>query len=521
VARAVKCLRGCLNILRLCQSHLASTDEHDTCDGANCNYKYFREAALGVHQFFNDFSSVIFSRTRQHGKQQWWLSSFYGLWIMSFSHRALLFIRSQMNYNLSRHHSFVDPLIWPGCAPQLRLALQLFKAASSGKDPLAQEWSLENPPLDSEVDLRLLKFYRMGRRAIMLWSTGKFRASGSFGLLESFLWGEERSTGSLTGPMRSKRGSEASPDSNVGVTEMFLPLAPVRTAPWEIAQIDELSQLSECLVSEYSTHQSKAANNRKRPAGSPPGGPSLSPLPSLLPSLPYSEWDGSTKVFTREASQQDSVRIRTRGRRDSIYSSRSHYSRDSSRLSRTSTESLVGPLGRTGSSASGSAISPLALQPSTLHGHGAAPRSGSNDSLSSLRRNVRNWSILGHSSSSTSLPVPPMPSPQSRERPSRRRFSFSLGDEDSPVPDFYRCECCPKKPKKFDTQEELMYVHNLELLCILRAPPLTFNSFLIELTKQRSSTAARSVGTDSGARTKQIDTRIVSMSDPTAGAAAL
>lgn len=43
------------------------------------------------------------------------------------------------------------------------------------------------------------------------------------------------------------------------------------------------------------------------------------------------------------------------------------------------------------------------------------------------------------------------------------------------------CECCPKKPKKFETAEELRYVNNALSFLFLYAPPFIFGSdFLLE-----------------------------------------
>jgi hypothetical protein len=453
VACAIKCLRGCLGIIRLCRSHLATTSKHSTCDSASCGHWHLKQLVLSVHQFFNEFSCIILSKADIRSKQQWWLAYFYGLWIMGFTHRALVYIQCQMDASRS---SASDPLNCAGCAPQFRLALHLFKALSGGKDPLAQEWSLETPPQDSHVDLRLLKYYRMGRRTIMLWNPGRFQASGSFGLLKEFLV-ERGGSVNLADLMALDKIGEPIRDSDVAGHKL-LPLGPSVTTAWEPEQFGETRQLSECRAAGYPTRRTKSANYRKRPAGSPPSEPSLSPLPLPISNSPW--WSESP---TADTAKQDPIRSRPRGRRDSIYSSMSHYSRDSSRLSKASCESLVGLFGKSGSPASLGALSPVDFQPTVIHNHGPTPRTGSNDSLSSLRRTVGGWSIVGHSSSSRSSPAPPMPSPKPRGRPSSRRFSFTLGGEHSPIRESHMCECCPKQPKKFDTVEQLRCAHNVNI----------------------------------------------------------
>lgn len=77
------------------------------------------------------------------------------------------------------------------------------------------------------------------------------------------------------------------------------------------------------------------------------------------------------------------------------------------------------------------------------------------------------------------------------------------------------CECCPKKPKKFETMEELAYV--LYHCCRQRAESPTNMS--LARTRQRSSMSARSAATALRTRTRRSATKTAYMCDGTAGAA--
>lgn len=68
----------------------------------------------------------------------------------------------------------------------------------------------------------------------------------------------------------------------------------------------------------------------------------------------------------------------------------------------------------------------------------------------------------------------------------------------------YVCDCCPKKPKKFDTEEALTYV----LKCLFSIT-LCANIFLV-LTSQRSNTNAHIARTASRTKTKRRGTRTLS-----------
>ena len=77
---------------------------------------------------------------------------------------------------------------------------------------------------------------------------------------------------------------------------------------------------------------------------------------------------------------------------------------------------------------------------------------------------------------------------------------------------FFMCECCPKKPKKFETQEELRYVWSTKISLIIGR-----NSSNLGLMSRRSSTTAHTVAIGSKTKMRPSVTRIHSMSDATHG----
>lgn len=100
-----------------------------------------------------------------------------------------------------------------------------------------------------------------------------------------------------------------------------------------------------------------------------------------------------------------------------------------------------------------------------------------------------------YSSASNGVP----PSSQSESTSHSRNSSVSQ------MPGFpYVCECCPKKPKKFDTREELRYA----------CSPLSYHkgtfptNLTADSTSPRSSTPAHIVPTASRTRTRQSATKI-------------
>lgn len=88
---------------------------------------------------------------------------------------------------------------------------------------------------------------------------------------------------------------------------------------------------------------------------------------------------------------------------------------------------------------------------------------------------------------------------------------------------FFMCECCPKKPKKFETQEELRYVKNT----LLHAFTLSSSGFaessvcsadcLVVHTRPRSSTSVHFAAVASRTRTRRNDTKTRSTSAAIAG----
>lgn len=75
------------------------------------------------------------------------------------------------------------------------------------------------------------------------------------------------------------------------------------------------------------------------------------------------------------------------------------------------------------------------------------------------------------------------------------------------------CECCPKKPKKFETMEELAYV----LPSLL--PMMRLTNSIIALMRPRNNTNVPSAVTASRTRMRPSDTRTAYMCDGTAGVA--
>lgn len=108
------------------------------------------------------------------------------------------------------------------------------------------------------------------------------------------------------------------------------------------------------------------------------------------------------------------------------------------------------------------------------------------------------------------------------QQPSIDSAAHSRNGSLSHMQGIYICECCPKKPKKFDTEDELRYVSQTPVPCPKTAISqlcCAITNRMAELMSQRSSMRATIAQIGSRIRTRQKGTRIHSTSDATLGRA--
>lgn len=281
------------------------------------------------------------------------------------------------------------------CSTYLLLALELFDAASASFDPLTSAWSLEEEPLN--MDLRLLKYYRLAQKALLSeqWA---YDINSSIDYLRCLYHDRD--------PYPSK-----SPQGDM-----------------------RLSSMSGLGSTDTEGH---AAYNLK---------------PSAFQSnrLAQSEDKFSVPLRTRSGAKrragsplQDINLIRRNGSSSSMLSSKDIRSRGISIASPKSPMSSAYSFACGTSNSTVDSLAEMGRLPETSPPN---PRdqfdylSPSNGRVPSLHYKSSNESFLE------------LPRTLNKRRPSSSTTKGGISNG------FFLCECCPKKPKKFETMEELRYV---------------------------------------------------------------
>ncbi|KAI0192339.1 hypothetical protein EV127DRAFT_406866 [Xylaria flabelliformis] len=417
-ALAIECLRNCVDILRLHEPGYLTPTLHANCDIQQCRVESFRKLSSGISAFIEEFSRIVFRKENRATERKWWLSAFYGLYIQSFVRRTIVFVEDQSLAHLRDHHSELHR----NCSNYLTLATNLFEAASASYDPLVSAWSLEKEPIDHKFDVRLIKYYRLAQEALKadLWAQKNIQSSFEF---LSLAFGEDLTS------MRNRQNKH----------DIFptLPLRPMlhrssmesttrRFSSGFATESDVIYESESCPhVSSPAMESSllqkfngkglgrlRTNSGAKRRASSPP------------------QSDGSLRRNDSSSSMLNITAIRRRG------------------LSfATQTSPLSSPY--------------LVAYDST-----ASPRwNGSEDSLSNLPQLLSPDSPApqGNQEFAGSMPLrtPSLHNKSSNEsflempgRLNRRRSRSNLVRSRNSQT-FFMCECCPKKPKKFDSAEAL------------------------------------------------------------------
>ncbi|KAI1475629.1 hypothetical protein K445DRAFT_274342 [Daldinia sp. EC12] len=384
VPLAIKCLRDCIDIIRLQDGGYLSYELHDDCVPGTCCVRPFQELSSNIQAFAEELSKVIFRKENRLHEKRWWLSAFYGLWIQSYVRRTIRFLETQPEFRCTSE----TKQTYSG---YLLIALELFDATSASFDPLMSTWSLEEEP--PNMDLRLMKYYRLAQKALSEQLTDHIGSSIDY-LRRLYYDGDAAATA------QSKGEALLSPSSFLGNDDSEYNGAysarPPTFQPHRPAQ--HQSRFSVPL---------RTRSSAKRRAGSP------------LQDVNFIRRNGSS------SSMLDNRDIRSRG------------------------FSITSP---------GSPMSPAY---SFAYGTSQSTRwNGSGDSLAEMAKlygtsppdylspSKGHRPSLHHKSSNESfLEIP-------RTLNKRRPMNIPVSPKDSHQ-GFFLCECCPKKPKRFDTMEEL------------------------------------------------------------------
>ncbi|KAI0555638.1 hypothetical protein F4679DRAFT_519291 [Xylaria curta] len=415
-ALAIECLRNCVDMLRLHEPGYLIPTLHADCDPQQCRVESFRELNSGISAFIEEFSRIIFRKENRATERKWWLSAFYGLYIQSFVRRTITFVEDQSLAHLRDHE------LHRNCSSYLNLATNLFEAASASYDPLVSTWSLEKEPIDHKFDVRLIKYYRLAQEALKtdLWAQNDVQSSFEF---ISIAFGED-----LTSirhrqnkqdifptlplrPMLPRSSIESTTRRfNSSVTTESDVIYEGESGPRVSSPAIDSSLLQK--FNGKGLGRLRTNSNAKRRASSPP------------------QSDGSLRRNDSSSSMLNITAMRRRGLSFATQSS------------------------------------PLSSPYLVAYDSTASPRwNGSEDSLSNLPQllspdsptvqesqdfvgslPLRTPSLHNKSSNESFLEMP------GRLNRKRSRANLARGRNSQT---FFMCECCPKKPKKFDSAEAL------------------------------------------------------------------
>ncbi|KAI1132364.1 hypothetical protein F5Y10DRAFT_219886 [Nemania abortiva] len=420
-AISIECLRNCVDMLRLHEPGYLTPALHDNCDLQQCGVENFRKLNSGINEFIEEFSRVIFRKENRANERKWWLSAFYGLYIQSFVRRAIVFVDDQSLAHLRGNH----PELHRNCSDYLKLATELFEAASASYDPLISAWSLEKEPIDHKFDVRLIKYYRIAQKAVKtgLWAQDNVKSSFEF---ISLAFGQD-----LDSIRQRKNKADIFPS---------LPLRPV-LLPQRSSIESQTRRFGSGIAAESDViYEDENGRRVSSPAID------ASPLQKLNANFGLGRLRRGSGTKRRASSPPHS---------------------DSSLRRNDSSSSMlnVTAMRRRGLSLA-TQNSPLSSPCLVAYDSTASPRwNGSEDSLSNLPQLLSPDSPAPRESyeytGSMSLRTPSLHNKSSNESflempglLNRKRSRANLIRGRLPQ-QFFMCECCPKKPKRFDSAEAL------------------------------------------------------------------
>ncbi|KAI1375302.1 hypothetical protein F4677DRAFT_133770 [Hypoxylon crocopeplum] len=391
---AIGCFRNCIEILRLHDGGHLVPELHDDCEGSRCQIQLFQDLSSNIKSFTDELSKVIFRKENRLHERRWWLSAFYSIWIQSYVRRTIRFVKDESKVQLSQETK-------EACSNYLLLALELFDATSASFDPLMSPWSLEEEPVN--IDLKLIKYYRLAQKVLLSEQWPCDIGSSIDYLRQLYHDGDTvpttHSQGGVRSPLMSGLG-------NVGNSEGH----GASSARPSIFQSPKPAQPGGIFSVPLRTR-----SGAKRRAGSP------------LQDVSFIRRNGSS------SSMLDSRDTRSRGL--SIASPGSPMSSGYSFAYGTSSSTRW----------NGSADSLAEM----FKLYGSSPPSA-RDQFEYLSPSKGNRPSLHYKSSNESF----LELPRKLKEPRKLKGSPSAsGARD--IRGSFLCECCPKKPKKFQTAEEL------------------------------------------------------------------
>lgn len=378
-----------------------------TTQEEGCRFQCFVTLQHHIQQYTSELSKVFFRKKALQSDRRWWLSVFYSLVIQAPVRQTLLLVHGEINSSpLVRD---VDP---DSCSRYCYTVLNVFDAASGGWDPITSNDDLGPLLLGSDLEKKLAKHITTAREMKLKSHTHTFDYLRNLFEVDT----DER----VRRRVSTKRAS--SKDAIAMAPQSTLSFPPATRTP----------RFSDC---EYSStdhvkdHNSEAEFSIPLPPGPPPR------------FVPMEDWEGSgdykAGVNKRRATSppqeyDDERRFSTDSVPQLLSTADDLSDRANSISSVNSSSSINAAYGTLGLDSPGSGQSPRLMS--------SSPQSPIPDMHQvDIPRAMSTHDII-------------------RQRAAKHRGTSGVGK----VQGFYTCDCCPKKPKNFNSREELGYVVYLE-----------------------------------------------------------
>lgn len=375
---------------------------HDTCRIGHCALGGLGILDFQIRSYMDELSRVIFRKENLQSDRRWWLAIFYSLYIQSHVRSSILLV---VKWQEMPSTSTFDSVTYRKSLKYQHLSIQLFTAISAGYDPLALD-RISNEYFAKSVDKSTLGDHYVVAQKVIECSTWK-----------------ERNIGSSFEYLSDIFGAYFLPDKKDKVSEQPTLEDRNRSHTSLVDDSDDRSSLASQSQNILQPQSSYAAEED--------GNISTGEM-SGLRALHINKTGG---ISGRSSPISNSGSKRKRSPLPHIYSSRALQRTDSiesmftgnRRASYSSTSSIA--TSSAGSSYSG--ISPGVLS-SRSHFSNIFGTPGNFKPGNSLARSTKRCSYE-------------LPSPA--EQLSHQSSSA--------LKNLFFCECCPKKPKKFETEDEL------------------------------------------------------------------
>lgn len=369
-----------------------------------CHFKPFADLQHSIQQYTSELSKVFFRKKALQSDRRWWLSVFYSFLIQSPVRQTLVMIQAETNSGPLVKDS--DPT---QCTQYCYTALNIFDAASAGWDPITSDEDLEYLLSGSDIDQKVARHIKVAREAIHRDRLGN-ETHDSFEFLKN-MFGMDMSA-RVRRRISTRRIS--SKDSTAAMTPQ-----PALCVP-SASQTPHFSDAEHASSDHIKNHDSDTESSIPPPLP-PPG------------FVPAEEWEslrgyksGTNKRRATSPPQEDGERRLSTDNFPLFLSTADDTSDRANSISSINSFSSIN-----------AAYGTLALD---------SPGSGQSQRL---------MSSSPHSTTPDNTQQPGKPPAISAHELIRRRSAMPRTNAAGKVQGFYMCDCCPKKPKKFSTREEL------------------------------------------------------------------